>query len=279
MLDRLLEARVFGRSAPRMTWTSKAWTRSRSTRCGPIRSPDSDRKNQATSSQKSESPAARRSPSLWVKRCGRDRDDGHARAAGQPRTLLPTTGRAVPTSGGIQLEKKAPTPKRPREGAYDRLRPRGQSTRIQKNMSTSESDAGSGATTVRQGLEMRPPWTNVVGAETRGSGGVVGQKSTRSAERADMRRRSGGSWRPRSLASRPSPGRSLVRPIFILRVRLTQCAVCATELGLSLGKKCGRCSTRYCGPECQVQHWKEGGPRPALQENKKSWWRRAIQRK
>ena len=27
---------------------------------------------------------------------------------------------------------------------------------------------------------------------------------------------------------------------------LTQCAVCATELGLSLGKKCGRCSTRYC---------------------------------
>ena len=39
----------------------------------------------------------------------------------------------------------------------------------------------------------------------------------------------------------------------------TQCAVCATELGLSLGKKCGRCSTRYCGPECQVQHWKEGG--------------------
>jgi hypothetical protein len=40
---------------------------------------------------------------------------------------------------------------------------------------------------------------------------------------------------------------------------LTQCAVCATELGLTLGKKCGRCNTRYCGPECQVQHWKEGG--------------------
>ncbi|CAH0372056.1 unnamed protein product [Pelagomonas calceolata] len=40
---------------------------------------------------------------------------------------------------------------------------------------------------------------------------------------------------------------------------LTQCAVCAAPLGLSLGKKCGRCSTRYCGPECQVQHWKEGG--------------------
>jgi hypothetical protein len=40
---------------------------------------------------------------------------------------------------------------------------------------------------------------------------------------------------------------------------LTQCAVCATDLGLSRGKKCGRCSTRYCGPECQVQHWKDGG--------------------
>ena len=40
---------------------------------------------------------------------------------------------------------------------------------------------------------------------------------------------------------------------------LTQCAVCATELGLTLGKKCGRCSTRYCGAECQKQHWEEGG--------------------
>ena len=40
---------------------------------------------------------------------------------------------------------------------------------------------------------------------------------------------------------------------------LTQCAVCATELGLTLGKKCGRCSTRYCGAACQEQHWKEGG--------------------
>ncbi len=45
----------------------------------------------------------------------------------------------------------------------------------------------------------------------------------------------------------------------IYEMLLTQCAVCATELGLSLGKKCGRCSTRYCGPACQVQHWKEGG--------------------
>ena len=40
---------------------------------------------------------------------------------------------------------------------------------------------------------------------------------------------------------------------------LTQCAVCATDLGLTRGKKCGRCSTRYCGAACQAQHWKEGG--------------------
>ena len=40
---------------------------------------------------------------------------------------------------------------------------------------------------------------------------------------------------------------------------LTKCAVCATELGLSSGKKCGRCSTRYCGAACQEQHWREGG--------------------
>ena len=40
---------------------------------------------------------------------------------------------------------------------------------------------------------------------------------------------------------------------------LTKCAVCATELELTLGKKCGRCSTRYCGPECQKKHWEEGG--------------------
>ena len=40
---------------------------------------------------------------------------------------------------------------------------------------------------------------------------------------------------------------------------LTQCATCAAPLGLALGKKCSRCSTRYCGPACQAQHWKEGG--------------------
>ena len=45
----------------------------------------------------------------------------------------------------------------------------------------------------------------------------------------------------------------------IYEMILTQCAVCATELGLTLGKKCGRCSTRYCGPACQKQHWEGGG--------------------
>ena len=56
----------------------------------------------------------------------------------------------------------------------------------------------------------------------------------------------------------------------IQKMILTQCAVCATELGLSLGKKCGRCSTRYCGPECQVQHWKEGGHDQLCKTIKKS---------
>ena len=51
---------------------------------------------------------------------------------------------------------------------------------------------------------------------------------------------------------------------------LTQCAVCATDLGLTLGKKCGRCATRYCGPECQVQHWKEGGHDKICKQIKKA---------
>jgi len=51
---------------------------------------------------------------------------------------------------------------------------------------------------------------------------------------------------------------------------LTKCAVCATELGLSSGKKCGRCSTRYCGPECQKQHWEEGGHDKLCRKIKKS---------
>ena len=51
---------------------------------------------------------------------------------------------------------------------------------------------------------------------------------------------------------------------------LTQCAVCATELGLSLGKKCGRCSTRYCGAACQKQHWESGGHDKLCKKIKKS---------
>ena len=39
---------------------------------------------------------------------------------------------------------------------------------------------------------------------------------------------------------------------------LSKCAACAAPLGLALGKKCGRCSTRYYGPACQEQHWKSG---------------------
>ena len=50
---------------------------------------------------------------------------------------------------------------------------------------------------------------------------------------------------------------------------LTQCAVCATELGLTLGKKCGRCSTRYCGPNARCSTGR-GRPRQALQTNKKA---------
>ena len=51
---------------------------------------------------------------------------------------------------------------------------------------------------------------------------------------------------------------------------LTNCAACAAPLGRSLGKKCGRCSTRYCGPECQVQHWKEGGHDKLCKQIKKA---------
>ena len=54
---------------------------------------------------------------------------------------------------------------------------------------------------------------------------------------------------------------------------LTQCAVCATKLGLSLEtdrgrlrlrtwhrwEVCGSCSTRYCSAECRELHWEKGG--------------------
>ena len=50
---------------------------------------------------------------------------------------------------------------------------------------------------------------------------------------------------------------------------LTNCAACAAPLGLSLGKKCGRCSTRYCGPACQKQHW-DGGHKELCKKIKKT---------
>ena len=31
-----------------------------------------------------------------------------------------------------------------------------------------------------------------------------------------------------------------------------------------MGKKCGRCKTRYCGPACQKQHWDAGGHNRSL---------------
>ena len=49
---------------------------------------------------------------------------------------------------------------------------------------------------------------------------------------------------------------------------LTQCAACAAPLGLASGKKCGRCSTRYCGPACQKQHW-DGGHKELCRRIKK----------
>ena len=50
---------------------------------------------------------------------------------------------------------------------------------------------------------------------------------------------------------------------------LTQCAACAAPLGLASGKKCGRCSTRYCGPACQKQHW-DGGHKAICKKIKKA---------
>ncbi len=45
----------------------------------------------------------------------------------------------------------------------------------------------------------------------------------------------------------------------VFSLLLTKCASCAAPLGLTSGKKCGRCATRYCGPACQKKHWEEGG--------------------
>ena len=51
---------------------------------------------------------------------------------------------------------------------------------------------------------------------------------------------------------------------------LTQCAVCATELGLSLGKKCGRCSTRYCGLNARCSTGKKAVHDQLCKNNKKA---------
>merc|ERR1712091_833118 len=72
----------------------------------------------------------------------------------------------------------------------------------------------------------------------------------------------------RTLASRlgtPShPHETSQTPDRQAKMILTQCAACAAPLGLASGKKCGRCSTRYCGPACQKQHW-DGGHKDVFQ--------------
>ena len=41
---------------------------------------------------------------------------------------------------------------------------------------------------------------------------------------------------------------------------LTHCPVLRLPLSTALSaKQCSRCKTRYCGPECQKQHWEAGG--------------------
>ena len=50
---------------------------------------------------------------------------------------------------------------------------------------------------------------------------------------------------------------------------LTKCASCAAPLG-SGGKKCSRCKTRYCGPDCQKEHWERGGHEALCKKIKKA---------
>ena len=50
---------------------------------------------------------------------------------------------------------------------------------------------------------------------------------------------------------------------------LTQCPVCAASLPALTAKQCSRCKTRYCGPECQKKHWKEGGHKDLCKEIKR----------
>jgi hypothetical protein len=44
---------------------------------------------------------------------------------------------------------------------------------------------------------------------------------------------------------------------------LTTCASCAVPIPYT-APRCGRCHTRYCGPDCQAQHWNSGGHNRAL---------------
>ena len=40
---------------------------------------------------------------------------------------------------------------------------------------------------------------------------------------------------------------------------IKSCGACALPLPDLGAKQCGSCKTGYCGPECQKQHWREGG--------------------
>ncbi len=48
----------------------------------------------------------------------------------------------------------------------------------------------------------------------------------------------------------------------------TQCAQCAAPLAHN-APRCGICKTRYCGRDCQEQHWKQGGHKAICQEIKR----------
>ena len=49
---------------------------------------------------------------------------------------------------------------------------------------------------------------------------------------------------------------------------LTTCPNCAAPLAHN-APRCGSCQTRYCGRDCQEQHWKQGGHKAICQEIKR----------
>ena len=51
-------------------------------------------------------------------------------------------------------------------------------------------------------------------------------------------------------------------------VILTTCPNCAAPLEHN-APRCGMCKTRYCGRDCQEQHWKQGGHKAICQEIKR----------